>query len=215
MKKIGIVCAMKKEFDLLLREFPEGDIHCILSGIGKVNAAAAAERLVCEHKPDCILSIGCAGTFVEDLEECETVIVNRCAYHDVFCGKEYAGGQMAGLPLYFESAPALVKAARKALPQARTGLLCTGDQFYVSREEDERQKRWFPDALAIDMEGTAVAQVAFLHNIPFLAVKIISDNHTQGEQMEHYDGFWSNMADRSFTTVKAILNSILEDEKVG
>lgn len=212
MKKIGIVCAMKKEYDLLVREFPEGDIHCILSGIGKVNAAAAAERLVCEYGPDCILSIGCAGTFVEGLNECETVIVDRCAYHDVFCGKGYADGQMAGLPLYFQSDPSLVEAARKALPQARTGLLCTGDQFYVSQEEDERQKRWFPDAIAIDMEGTAVAQVAFLHDIPFMAVKIISDNHIAGQQRERYDGFWSNMAEHSFTSVKTILNSILNDE---
>lgn len=39
---------MKKEYDLLVKEFPAGDTHCILSGIGKVNAAAAAaaERLV-------------------------------------------------------------------------------------------------------------------------------------------------------------------------
>lgn len=212
MKKIGIVCAMRKEYDLLIREFLEGDIHCILSGIGKVNAAVAAERLLFEHHPDCILSIGCAGTFVEDLDEGETVIVDKCAYHDVFCGNGYADGQMAGLPLYFESDQSLIKAAQKALPHARTGLLCTGDQFYVSREEDERQKCWFPDALAIDMEGTAVAQVAVLHNIPFLAVKIISDNHTRGEQRERYDGFWSNMADRSFTTVKTILGSILKDE---
>lgn len=205
---------MKKEYDLLVREFPEGDIHCILSGIGKVNAAAAAERLICEHKPDCILSIGCAGSFVDGLEECETVIVDKCTYHDVFCGKGYADGQMAGLPQYFESAPFLVKAAHKALPQARIGLLCTGDQFYVSREEDERQKRLFPDALAIDMEGTAVAQVAFLHNIPFLAVKVISDNHTRGEQRKRYDGFWSNMAERSFSTVKTILDSILRESFV-
>lgn len=78
--------------------------------------------------------------------------------------------------------------------------------------QPQPQKGWFPDALAIDMEGTAVAQVAVLHNIPFLAVKIISDNHTQGEQRERYDGFWPNMADRSFTTVKTILGSILNDE---
>lgn len=209
MKKIGIICAMRKEYDLLIHEFPEnGNVRCSLSGIGKVNAAIASERLIEDFKPDCILSIGCAGTFVEGLEEGTTVIVDRCAYHDVWCGKGYEPGQMAGLPLFFKCDAELVAAAHASLPDAPVGLLCTGDQFYVSREEDARQKRFFPEALAIDMEGTAVAQTAYLHGIPFLAVKVISDNHVDGRQRERYDSFWAEMACRSFTSIRKILQNI-------
>lgn len=210
MRKIGIICAMQKELDRLVKEFPEGgNIKCVLSGIGKVNAAVATERLISDFKPDCILSIGVAGTFVEGLNEGETVIVSRTAYHDVWCGSKFPFGQMMGLPQYFESDPQLLECAKANIENARTGLLCTGDQFYISQEEDERQKRLYPDALAIDMEGAAVAQVCHLHNMPFLALKIISDNHVDGHQMAHYEDFWKNMADRSFTAVRQLLNAIM------
>lgn len=209
MKRIGILCAMQKEYDLLIHEFKEdGSVRCSLSGIGKVNAAIATERMIADFKPDCILSIGCAGTFVEGLEEGVTVIADRCAYHDVWCGKGYGPGQMAGLPQYFECDPQLVAAARASLPDAPVGLLCTGDQFYVSPEEDARQKRFFPEALAIDMEGTSVAHTAYLHRIPFIAVKVISDNHTCGNQRARYDRFWNEMACRSFTSIRKILQNI-------
>ena len=210
MKKVGIVCAMKEELALLQREFPEGgDIRCVLSGIGKVNAAVSAERLITDFAPDCILSIGVAGTFVEGLLEGETVMVSRTAYHDVWCGFGNRFGQVEGMPPYFESDPVLLQCARKALPEAREGLLCSGDQFYISREEDERQKKLYPEALAVDMEGAAVAQVCHMHGIPFLALKIISDNHTDGRQAERYEGFWKSIAGKSFHSVRALLQEIM------
>ena len=209
MKKTGIICAMQKEYDLLVREFPEGNgMRCVLSGVGKVNAAIAAERLAMEFNPDCMLSIGCAGTFVESVGEGETVIASRCAYHDVWCGEGNEPGRISGLPLYFESDAGLLEKAHAGLPDALVGLLCTGDQFYVSREEDERQKKMFPDALAVDMEGAAVAQVAYLHGIPFLAVKVISDNHCGGRQKERYEGFWNDMAEKSFSSMRKILQRL-------
>lgn len=209
MRRIGIICAMKKEYDLLVREFPEeGEVFCTLSGMGKVNAAAAAQKLVCETKPDCLLSIGVAGTFVDGLTEGTAVIVSRSAFHDVWCGGECAVGQVGGFPLFFESDPELLSIAQESLPDAVTGLLCTGDQFYISQEEDMRQKSLFPDALAVDMEGAAVAQVAYMNSIPFLAVKIISDNHVDGHQIEHYTSFWAEMAEKSFTSIRKILYNL-------
>lgn len=207
--KIGIICAMRKELDLLSKEFSaDGSIRCSLSGMGKVNAAVATERLITDFAPDCLLSIGVAGTFSEDLTEGDTVIVSRTAYHDVWCGDEWAMGQMADFPRFFPSDAELLRRAVESLPAAKVGLLCTGDQFYISPEEDARQKRLYPDALAVDMEGAAVAQVAYMHNVPFLAVKIISDTHLDGRQREHYDGFWNDLADRSFTSIHKILNNI-------
>lgn len=197
---------MRKEYDLLKEWLPDdGDVRCELSGIGKVNAAMSAERLISGFAPDCVLSIGCAGTFAEGLEEGETVIVSRSAYHDVWSGDRYAPGQVAGQPLFFDSDPGLLRIAEESLPGAKVGLLCTGDQFYISEEEDMRQKGLFPDALAIDMEGAAVAQVSRAHGVPFLAVKVISDNHLYGHQRERYDNFWNGMAEKSFASVREIL----------
>ena len=207
--RIGIVCAMQKEYDLLKEWLHEGgDVLCELSGIGKVNAAMSAEHLISGFAPDCVLSIGCAGTFAEGVEEGDTIIVSRSAYHDVWCGDRYAAGQVAGQPLFFDSDPELLARARESLPEAKVGLLCTGDQFYISEEEDMRQKSLFPDALAVDMEGAAVAQVSRAHGIPFLAVKVISDNHLYGHQRERYDNFWNGLAEKSFVSVREILKKL-------
>ncbi|MCQ2175097.1 MAG: 5'-methylthioadenosine/S-adenosylhomocysteine nucleosidase [Bacteroidales bacterium] len=207
-KKIGIICAMKRELDLL--EGLSGNLVCALSGIGKVNAAVTAERMIADEKPDCIISLGVAGTFVEGINEGDFVIASRTAFHDVWCGKGNAPGQVQGLPLFFESDHTLLKAAVDAIRTAKVGLVCSGDQFYISREEDNRQKKLFPDALAIDMEAAAVAQVCFLHGIPFLAVKIISDNHLHPSQAERYDSFWDTLAEKSFRAVEDILAKINE-----
>lgn len=210
MKNIAIVCAMLKEYDLLTREFGDGaDVHCLLSGIGKVNAAVAAERLIARYSPDCILSIGVAGSFAEGVSEGETVIVDRTAYHDVWCGVHYLPGQVENMPLFYPSDPELIAIAKSSLPDAHVGLLCTGDQFYISPEEDARQKGLFPDALAVDMEGAAVAQVAYMHSTPFLAVKIISDTHNDGRQKEHYDDFWDRLSERSFSSIHKLLDNLL------
>lgn len=207
-KKIGIICAMQREFDLL--EGLSGNLVCALSGIGKVNAAVTAERMIADEKPGCIISLGVAGTFVEGINEGDFVIASKTAYHDVWCGEGCAPGQVQGLPLFFESDNVLLKAAVKAVGAARVGLICSGDQFYISREEDERQKKLFPGTLAVDMEAAAVAQVCFLHDIPFLAVKIISDNHLHPSQAERYDSFWDTLAEKSFRAAEDILAKINE-----
>ncbi|MBP9998706.1 MAG: 5'-methylthioadenosine/S-adenosylhomocysteine nucleosidase [Bacteroidales bacterium] len=211
MKSVAITCAMDKELtlvrDLALKQ-ADKRIFCRKSGIGKVNAALTADSLIREHRPDIVLSIGCAGTFQPGLKECDAVVAERVAYHDVWCGEGNVPGQVDGFPLFFECEKSLVDAACAALPEAHRGLLISGDQFFISEEEDLRQKGMYPDALAVDMEGAAVAQVCHLHGIPFLAVKIISDTHLDGKQAQHYEGFWQDMAGKSFAAVEKVLEAL-------
>ena len=209
MARIGIICAMGKEFALLSHEaFKSANVRCELSGIGKANAAMAAQKLIDEFHPDCILSIGCAGSYNGKIHEGDLIIASQSAYHDAWSGNSYEPGQIAGMPRYFNSDPGLLKAAALCYPDARTGLLITGDQFYLSEEEDARQKSLYPDALAVDMEGAAVAQVAFKRNIPFLALKVISDTHLDGRQRERYDDFWRTLAPAAFKEIHRIIEAL-------
>ena len=210
MYKIGIICAMQSELELLSRQYDSNSEHirCVLSGIGKVNAAMAASTLIDSFKPDCMLSIGVAGSFAEGIVEGDVVIASETAYHDVWCGEHCSFGQVEGQPQRFACDSKLLSKATAALPEARVGLNITGDQFYISMEEDARQKNLYPDALSIDMEAAAVAQVCRAKDVPFLAVKIISDQHNDDRQAERYADFWDNMADKSFTVIKKIINSL-------
>ncbi|MCM2991392.1 hypothetical protein M3580_19775, partial [Bacillus safensis] len=51
------------------------------------------------------------------------------------------------------------------------GLVISGDRFVSSEQEVVAQ----PDALAVEMEGAAIAQVCAEHDVPFALVRTISD----------------------------------------
>lgn len=69
---------MQREFDLL--EGLSSNLVCALSGIGKVNAAVTAERMIADEKLDCIISLGVAGTFVEGINEGDFVIASETSW---------------------------------------------------------------------------------------------------------------------------------------
>ena len=55
-----------------------------------------------------------------------------------------------------------------------TGLVVTGDQFISNRATKDRLVSVFHGDCA-EMEGAAVAQVAYLNNLPFVIIRAISD----------------------------------------
>ena len=63
--------------------------------------------------------------------------------------------------------------ALKEIP-ARCGTIATGDSFITDANVGAVRSA-FPTALAAEMESAAAAQVAFLSQVPFLAVRCISD----------------------------------------
>ena len=63
--------------------------------------------------------------------------------------------------------------ALKEIP-ARYGTIATGDSF-ITDANVSAVRSAFPTALAAEMESTAAAQVAFLSQVPFLAVRCVSD----------------------------------------
>lgn len=71
---------------------------------------------------------------------------------------------------------AAVTACKKANPDIHvlTGLVVTGDQFISNRATKDRLVSVFHGDCA-EMEGAAVAQVAYLNNLPFVIIRAISD----------------------------------------
>jgi len=63
------------------------------------------------------------------------------------------------------------------LDQARvlSGLVVSGDRFVSSHAESQDLQQRLPAALAVEMEGAAMAQVCHDYQVPFAAVRIISD----------------------------------------
>ena len=203
--KIGVIVAMESEYDALRKC---GVDNVVLAGIGKVNAARTATELILRESPDCIINSGVAGGIDNVLKVGDFVVGTQVAYHDVWCGEGNLRGQVQGLPQRFDADAKLLKAVDKldCSTTIHKGLICTGDQFISSLEEDLKIKALYPDALACDMESTAIAQVCHHFGVPFLSFRAISDVTTaEQSHQELYDGFWSDLSRNSFSIVRQLI----------
>ena len=184
------------------------DVMVMQCGIGKVNAAMGTLMLVNHFSPNYVINSGVAGGADLSVHVMDVVAGARVAYHDVWCGPESEVGRVQGLPLYFEGASRLLE----LLPEndeIHKGLICSGDQFIDKMEDVERIKGNFPDALAVDMESGAIAQVCYLSKVPFLALRVISDSPgASHDNTRQYLDFWNDAPQETFGIVKDIIDKL-------
>lgn len=224
--KIGIIVAMRKELDLLLPLLQDSEesrmsgfeFHCgkmgrhdvmvMQCGIGKVNAAMGALMLVNHFAPNYVINSGVAGGADKSVNVMDVVAGEKVAYHDVWCGPESELGRVQGLPLYFEGSTKLLE----LLPESEDihrGLICSGDQFIDTMDEVNRIKGNFPEALAVDMESGAIAQVCYQCSVPFLALRVISDSPgASHDNTRQYLDFWTDAPIETFKLVKDIITKL-------
>jgi adenosylhomocysteine nucleosidase len=200
MSRLAIVSAMQEELAAVLalmpdesrqlaagREFWVGHLHgqevvAVLSRIGKVAAATTAAVLVERFGVGAIVFTGVAGGLAPGVEVGDVVVADAFLQHDLDASPIFPRYQV---PLYgtdrFATDPALsdrlAAAARRALPQARLhrGLVASGDRFVSTDAESRALQAALPGALAVEMEGAAIAQVCHDCGVPFAAVRTISD----------------------------------------
>ena len=207
--KIGIIVAMDKELQQLRPLFPEDKVILEKSGIGKVNAAIQTVEMIRQHRPDVIISSGCAGGNGDDVNIQDVVVSSQIAYHDVYCGKaigQSVYGQVQGLPARFEADPHLLEVAIKT--GAKPGLIVTGDWFVDSKEKMREIIGHFPEAKAVDMESAAIAQTCYIYKVPFISFRIISDIPLRDTDASQYHDFWNTIAQNSFQVTKTFIESL-------
>jgi adenosylhomocysteine nucleosidase len=112
---------------------------------------------------------------------------------------------------YFATDPLLTgqlaRAARAALPRVvlHRGLVVSGDRFVSTTAESQTLQLALPQALAVEMEGAAIAQVCHDYGIPFAAVRTISDR-ADDEAHVDFTRFIQEVASRhSAAVVEALL----------
>ncbi len=195
---IGIIGAMAEEITLLKEQMRQGEeiyirkytfikgilsgkpVVLVESGIGKVNAAVVASILIQEFKVDYLINTGTAGAIDPGLRVEDTVIAHSLTYHDVdVTGFGYKLGQMAGMPDLYYPDLGLVRLAQEVIRELGQepiiGQIVSGDQFIHSPQSIKDIRSHFPKARACEMESTAIAQVAYSMEVPFLIVRAISD----------------------------------------
>ena len=184
------------------------DVMVMQCGIGKVNAAMGALMLVNHFAPNFVINSGVAGGADKSVNVMDVVAGEKVSYHDVWCGPESELGRVQGLPLYFEGSTKLLE----LLPESgdiHRGLICSGDQFIDTMDEVNRIKGNFPEALAVDMESGAIAQVCYQCSVPFLALRVISDSPgASHDNTRQYLDFWTDAPCETFKLVKDIITKL-------
>ena len=206
---------MEKELRQLQQLFGSDDVRVEKCGIGKVNAALGAQRMINEYRPDVIINSGCAGGNGDDVEVMDIVVGSEVTYHDVYCGRAIDDstvyGQVQGLPARYVADPTLLAKAEGLSAEGlrvHSGLIVTGDWFVDSQEKMRDIVAHFPEAKAVDMESCAIAQTCYLSHVPFISFRVISDIPLRDTDASQYHNFWDTVADSSFSMTKAFVESI-------
>lgn len=226
--RVGIIGAMEQEVAILRDllddrttwqkagcEIYSGRLHGIdvvllKSGIGKVSAALGTTLLLDHYQPDFIINTGSAGGLGAAMQVGDIVVSTEVRYHDVDATAfGYAPGQMAQCPEAFTADASLVALAEKCISRldqrAVRGLVVSGDAFINGDESLRHIRATFPQAIAVEMEATAIAHVCHQFAVPFVVVRAISDMADQA----------SHISFDEFLAVAAKQSSLLVDTMIG
>lgn len=164
----------------------------VKSGIGKVNAAACTQILADCFQPDVIINTGIAGSLCASIDIGDLVLSTDVLHHDVdVTNFGYPLGQIPGMETRAFTADAQLRQKVKSICErvnpdihVYEGRIVSGDQFISEKSVKEKIVSW-SQGLCTEMEGAAIAQVAYLNQIPFLIVRAISDKADDSATMDY------------------------------
>ncbi len=200
VSRIAIVSAMQEELTAVLalmqgqqkqtiagRDFWLGQLHgreviVVLSRIGKVAAATTATILIERFGVQSLVFTGVAGGLHPSVQVGDMVVATEFLHHDMDASPLFPRFEvpLTGVSRFAADvvlSVELASAVSRALPHARLhlGLMVSGDRFVSTTAESQALQAVVPDALAVEMEGAAIAQVCLDYGVAFAAVRTISD----------------------------------------
>lgn len=230
--KLGIIGAMAEEVAQLkaVMEQPEvtcvaqmdfytGTIHgkevvVVQSGIGKVNAAVCTQILADRFAVQGVINTGIAGSLKNAIDIGDIVLATDVVHHDVdVSGFGHQLGQIPRMEVFsFAADESLRQTALECFTalyptaKAHCGRVVSGDQFI----SDKTKKQWISDTFhgyCTEMEGAAIAQAAYLNQIPCLIIRSISDKADDSAEMA-YEEFEKLAVARSVGLTQALIERL-------
>lgn len=221
--------------DFRLARWHDTELIAVLSGIGKVAAASTATVLAHHFRVDEIILTGTAGGLAAGVAVGDVVLARGFIQHDMDASPLFPRYQVPGygsaeFPMDRGRSDRLLAVARWALahsptlldaeatrefglrhPRVHEGLIASGDRFIATAAESAALRAALPAALAVEMEGAAIAQVCADFRIPLAALRTISDRADDQAHMD-FSHFVSGVA-RHYSS--AILGRYLERRATG
>lgn len=162
------------------------------SGVGKVFAAMCAQAMIVTTSPSLIVNTGVGGALGGDFKTTDTAIAKRLVQHDMDTS---AIGDPVGLisginKVYFDAderaVDILLRGASALGIKASAATVASGDKFIASKDDKARIIETF-SADVCEMEGAAIAQVAYVNKTPFAVIRAISDSADEGATMDYLE----------------------------
>lgn len=237
MKKIGIVVAMEEEFEEIENKMANIEIKrmndlrfvvgkisgkkCILvkSGVGKVNAARTTQVMVDNFKLDYIFNLGAAGAINNNLEIGDIIIGKHVVQHDFdITAFGHSKGYITGIGNEVKCNEELIQKFENVIQniseskyQIKLGIVATGDIFCTDMAMKDKIRANFK-ADVVDMECAAIAQVAYLNELPFIVIRSVSDT-PNGKNASTFDENLELASKRCADILEEFLNVECCDEK--
>jgi len=201
------------------------EVVAVLSRIGKVAAATTTTLLLTEFGVDRVLFTGVAGGLGEGVRVGDVVVADALLQHDMDASPLFPRFELPGLGVDRLRADAdlvalVVQAAGEVLseahlhglvqsaPRVHQGLVISGDLFVDTTSESAALRLALPEALAVEMEGAALAQVCHDFGVPFAVIRTISDRADDAAHVD-FQRFVLEVASRySLAVVKAVLERL-------
>lgn len=168
----------KSEKSLYGRRVIEGRLGAkravvIISGVGKVNAAAAAQIALSDYKAEAIRNFGVAGGLDDSTKVGALYEIDSAVQYD-FDLVQLNGGVPG--TLNERDTPYIPCATDGKFPAV---CLASGDRFNDSKEDHDLISGVLGCTVR-DMEGAAIAQICERAGVPFYSLKCVSDVYGSG-----------------------------------
>ncbi len=230
MATVVVLCAMDCELEKFVSDFSAERIDgkdkyfrteiagntviCAVCGIGKVNSAMTAQKLIDGYSPDIVINCGVAGGLDKRLSVLDTVIAESAQYHDFHPLSLLEQDEKLGTSL-FECDTELVSLAlevceelceKKIIANYVKGKVVSGDCF-VESDEVSRRLREELNGSCVEMEGASIAQVCIANGVRFLIIRSVSDFADNSAEMS-YDTFVGHASKQSVEVLGALISKI-------
>jgi adenosylhomocysteine nucleosidase len=195
------------------------DVVAVLSRIGKVAAATTATVLLERFGVNRIVFTGVAGGLSPQVNVGDVVIAREFIQHDMDASPLFPRHEvpLTGITRFpadaflshalAVAAPLALQDMCASLPQSEwlnldlakaqvhQGLIASGDRFVSQTVESQDLQQALPEALAVEMECAAMAQVCHDYGVPLAAVRLISDRADDAAHVD-FQRFIQSIASR-------------------
>ena len=171
-----VVVAMEYEAEAVRPHLRDGD-RLVVSGIGKVNAAAATQKAI-DEGADEIVNCGVAGGLDASMGIGDVYEISQAVEYDF----DLADLNGTGLGVHDERTTPYFDCRTAETHLSR--ILATGDRF--TNDVKDIDAALSLGATIRDMEGAAIAHVCERNGVPCRMLKAISDVCGKGKMTEQY-----------------------------